>query len=154
VANSTDCFAIEFHDIRDQHRILHGENVVDELQVDDSFYRAQVEHELRSKLLRLRHKAVGVLADRQLLCRLLADSISTFCVLFRHALILHGVEVPHGKREALKKAAEHFQIDVEPFDRLFDLREGKPAGRDADLEKLLANYMMQISAVIEAVDRL
>jgi len=43
---------------------------------------------------------------------------------------------------------------MEPFDRLFDLHEGKHAGRDADLEKLLANYMMQISAVIEAVDRL
>src|SRR5579863_9762852 len=44
-ATSTDCFAIEFHDIRDQHRVLYGEDVIQELQVDDSFYRAQVEHE-------------------------------------------------------------------------------------------------------------
>jgi hypothetical protein len=153
-ATSTDCFAIEFHDIRDHHRILHGENVVEELQVDDSFYRAQVEHELRAKLLRLRHKAVGVLADRQLLSRLLADSLSTFCVLFRHALILHGVDAPLGKRDAVARAAEHFQVSVEPFHRLFELRDGKPAGRELDFQKLLADYMMQISKVIEAVDRL
>lgn len=156
--NSTDCFAIEFHDIRDHHRVLFGEPVVDELQVDDSFYRAQVEHELRAKLLRLRHKAVGVIGDRQLLCRLLADSLSTFCVLFRHALILHGAlldgAVPPGKRDVVAKAAEHFHLSAEPFERLFDLRDGKPAGRDVDLEKLLADYMMQISAVIDAVDRL
>ena len=75
---STDCFAIEFHDIHDQHRILHGENVIGNLQVDDSFYRAQVEHELRAKLLRLRHKAVGVIGDRQLLGRLLADRCRLF----------------------------------------------------------------------------
>ena len=151
---STDCFAIEFHDILDRHRILYGENVVEDLQVDDSFYRAQVEHELRAKLLRLRHKAAVVLGDRQLLSRLLADSISTFCVLFRHALILHGVETPMGKRETIAKATEFFRIDAEPFERLCDLRDGKAADREMDFEKLLADYMMQISTVIEAVDRL
>jgi hypothetical protein len=151
---STDCFAIEFHDIRERHRILYGENVVEDLQVDDSFYRAQVEHELRAKLLRLRHKAAGVLSDQQLLSRLLADSLSTFCVLFRHALILHGIEAPQAKREVVAKAAEHFQISAGPFDCLFDLRDGKSAGREMDFQKLLADYMMQISAVIEAVDRL
>lgn len=151
---STDCFAIEFHDICSWHRILYGENIVADLQVDDSFYRAQVEHELRAKLLRLRHKAAGVITDRQLLTRLLADSLSTFCVLFRHALILDGVDPPPGKREAIARAAEHFHIAAEPFERLFDLREGKAAPRDLDFQKLLADYMMQISTVIEAVDRL
>jgi hypothetical protein len=151
---STDCFAIEFRDIRWQHRILFGENVIEGLQVDDSFYRAQVEHELRAKLLRLRHKAVGVMADRQLLCRLLADSLSTFSVLFRHALILHGVATPTAKRDVLAKAQEFFQLGAEPFDRLFALRDGRSAGSDLDLDKLLADYMTQISTVIDAVDRL
>jgi hypothetical protein len=151
---STDCFAIEFRDIREQHRILYGEDVVSDLMVDDSFYRAQVEHELRAKLLRLRHKAAGVLGDRQLLSRLLADSLSTFCVLFRHSLILHGIEMGLGKRETIAKAAEQFRISTEPFDRLFEFRDGKAAGREVDFEKLLADYMQQISIVIEAVDRL
>jgi hypothetical protein len=151
---STDCFAIEFHDIRDQHRILFGEDVVKELQIDDSFYRAQVEHELRSKLLRLRHKSAVVLEDRQLLSRLLADSVSTFSVLFRHARMLHGIEAPLPKREAIAKAAAFFRFNAEPFERLLDLRDGKPAGQDVDFDKLLADYMMQVSTVIDAVDRL
>ncbi len=151
---STDCFAIEFHDLRDQHRLLFGEDLVLDLQIDDSFYRAQVEHELRAKLLRLRHKAAVVLADRQLLCRLLADSVSTFSVLFRHALILHGVEAPLAKREVVAKAAAFFQFSAVPFDRLLDVRDGKAAGPDIDFAKLLADYMLQVSTVIEAVDRL
>ena len=57
VATSTDCFAIEFLDIQHQHRLLHGKDVVSGLTVDRSFYRAQVEHDLRAKLLRLRQKA-------------------------------------------------------------------------------------------------
>ena len=108
----------------------------------------------RAKLLRLRHKAAGVLDDRQLLGHLLADSLSTFCVLFRHALILDGVEAPLGKRQVVAKAAGHFQIDARPFERLFELREGKAAGQEVDLTEVLADYMKQISTVIEAVDRI
>src|SRR5262245_61883213 len=48
--SSTDCFPIEFHDILQRHRILYGKDVVESLVVDDSFYRAHLEHELRAKL--------------------------------------------------------------------------------------------------------
>src|SRR5581483_1003482 len=83
VATATDCFAIEFLDIKQQHQLLHGKDVVSGLVVDRSFHRAQVEHDLRAKLLRLRQKASGMLSDADLLRRLLVDSISTFAVLFR-----------------------------------------------------------------------
>ena len=45
--------------------------MISALVIDDSFYRAQVEHELRAKLLRLRQKAAGMLSDQDLLRRLL-----------------------------------------------------------------------------------
>src|SRR5687767_11273145 len=80
-ANATDCFPIEFHDIKERRRVLHGIDIVDSIEIDDAFYRAQVEHEIRSKLLRLRQKAAGVLSDKDLLLRLMADSVSTFAVL-------------------------------------------------------------------------
>ena len=83
--------------------------MVSPLAVDDSFYRAQVEHELRAKLLRLRQKAAGMLSDADLLRRLLLDSISTFCVLFRHALILHGVRRAGAKREVIPARAGTFR---------------------------------------------
>ena len=150
VETSTDCFAIEFHDIKARHKVLYGEDLFQGLTVDDSFYRAQVEYELRSKLLRLRHKAAGVLNDRQLLRRLLADSVSTFSVLFRHALLLHGADAPPGKREVIARATDFFHLHGEPFTTLLDFREGKTG--DGDLETLLADYMVQISAVIDAVD--
>ncbi len=91
---STDCFAIEFHDIQRQHRLLYGKDVITPLEIDDSFYRAQVEHDLRAKLLRVRQKAAGMLSNPDLLRRMLLDSVSTFCVLFRHALILKGCRCP------------------------------------------------------------
>ena len=107
---STDCFAIEFHDIKRHHRVLFGKDVIAELALDDTFYRAQVEHDLRAKLLRLRQKACGMLSDANLLRRLLLDSVSTFCALFRHALVLHGVPPPVTKREVVAAARENFGL--------------------------------------------
>jgi len=74
VRTSTDCFPIEFHDMQERRRVLFGQDVIEKLEIDKTFYRAQVEHELRAKLLRLRQKAAGILADKQGLLRLMIDS--------------------------------------------------------------------------------
>ena len=154
LASSTDCFAIEFHDIKTQHRLLHGKDVVAPLAVDYSFYRAQVEHDLRAKLLRLRQKAAGMLSNQDMLRRLMADSLSTFCVLFRHALNLTGAEAPLAKRELIAQAGRAFGFDTQPFDKLLDLREERIKPRDVDPAAQLPAYLQGISAVIDAVDRL
>lgn len=154
LATSTDCFAIEFHDIKAHHRILQGKDVISGLVVEDTFYRAQVEHDLRAKMLRLRQKASGALGDKDVLRHLLADSVSTFCVLFRHALILHGAEPTGKKRDVIGQTREKFAIDPQPFMQLLDLREERVKARDLEPVELLDSYLKQIDIVINAVDRL
>lgn len=152
VETSTDCFAIEFRDIKEHHRILFGADVVSSLAIDRCFYRAQVEHDLRAKLLRLRQKAAGILSDKDALCLLLADSVSTFCVLFRHALILHGVDPPARKRDIVERAKERFGIDPTPFHSLLDQREERGKPKEIAPAILLGSYLNEIGKVIDAVD--
>jgi len=154
VSTSTDCFAIEFHDIKSHHSLLHGKDVISTLALDDSFYRAQVEHDLRAKLLRLRQKASGILADSDLLRQLLLDSVSTFCVLFRHALILHGKDAPARKRDVIAGVKQHFGIDPSAFEKLLDVREQRLKAREIAPQGLLGPYLEVISKVIDAVDQL
>ena len=154
LARSTDCFAIEFNDIKRQHVLLYGMDLITDLVVDGSFYRAQVEHDLRAKLLRLRQKAAGTLSDAAILRRIMADSLSTFCVLFRHALVLHGDEAPLKKREVIERAAARFGFEPSPFETLLDLREERIKPREVNPGALLGPYLSCIAAVIDAVDRL
>jgi predicted nucleotidyltransferase len=151
---SADVFTIEFHDIRREHRILYGEDVISPLVLDDRYYRAQVEHELRAKLLRLRQKVSGMLSDKDLLLRCMADSLSTFCVLFRHALLLHGVDGAMKKREVIEQAERTFGIDPLPFRKLLDIREKRAKPREVDAVGLLESYLRAIGTVIDAVDRI
>ena len=153
-ATSTDCFAIEFSDMQRQHQLLAGKDVISRLVVERTFYRAQVEHDLRAKLLRLRQKASGMLSDAALLRRLLLDSVSTFCVLFRHALILAGDEGPVAKREVVARSSQRFGFDPLPFDKLLDIRDQRLKAREVDPVALLDSYLQAINQVVAAVDRL
>lgn len=152
VRKSTDCFPIEFHDMKERRRVLHGPDVVEPLQIDDSFYRAEVEHELRAKLLRLRQKAAGVMFDEELLRRLMAESVTTFLVLTRHALRLAGHEAPFARPGILRQAATCFQLDPQPFQTLLEWRSTRQAPKGAPAVKLLETYLAQIDALVAVVD--
>ena len=153
VSTSTDCFPIEFHDMQERRKVLFGRDVIEPLVIDKTFYRAQVEQELRSKMIRLRQKAAGILADKQALLNLMLDSVSNFLVLARHALLVSGVEAGGRKREIAAKLSAA-GIDPAPFDSLLDLREKKKKPGDVDPEALFASYLRQIEAVVAHVDRL
>jgi predicted nucleotidyltransferase len=154
VRTSTDCFSIEFHDMKEYRRVLTGEDVIAPLEIDDSFYRAQVEHELRAKLLRLRQKAAGASFDNEALGRLLAESVSTFCVLFRHALRLCGHPAPGSRKEIVVEAAGRFGFPPEPFQTVLRLRDHTQKPKDVKALGLLEGYIASISCVIDVVDAL
>ncbi len=154
VRRSADAFPIEFHDIAERKRILHGDDPTAELVIRDDFYRALVEHELRAKLLRLRQKAAGVLRDKDLLLRLMCDSAATFCVLGRHALKLAGHPAPWGKSAVAASLHEKFGVGGQALDMLIKLREGNARPRDVNAGELFASYLGEITALVDAVDRM
>lgn len=154
VRGSADCFPMEFQDMQAHRRVLAGSDVIAEVQIDRTFYRAQVEHELRSKLLRLRQKAAEVLSRPEALAKLLIDSVSTFCVLGRHALLLAGREQRWTKRDIVADMAKVLGIRFDGFNGVLALRaEGKISG-DLNLVALFEKYLKEIDALITFVDQI
>lgn len=154
VGPSTDCFPIEYQDMKERRRVLHGDDVVEALAVDRRYYRAEVEHELRSKLIRLRQKAAGVLHDPELLVRLMADSVSTFLVLGRHALLLGGHTCGIDKRGTVSRMAADLGIDGKPFETLLDVRDRKIKAKSLDATAVFGQYLKSIQSLVGAVDHL
>jgi hypothetical protein len=154
VQSSTDCFPIEFHDMRDKRRVLFGADVIASLEIDHSFYRAQVEYQLRTAFLRLRQKSAAVLHDKKLLGKLLTESVTTFLVLGRHALMLAGAAPEYNKRVTIQVLAERFGIDPAPFSTLMDLREERSGARQVDISAVFAQYLISVRALVDAVDQL
>jgi len=152
--NSADSFPIEFHDMKDRRKLLYGVDVIADIKIDSKFYRAQIEHELRAKLFRLRQQAAGVLSNPPELLKLCLDSVSTFCMLARHALLVAGIHAKGHRRDVVQQMAQTLRMDVTPFNILLDLREDKSGTEPGDPGELFAQYMECIRRLVEFVDRL
>jgi hypothetical protein len=151
---STDCFAMEFEDMKLQRRVLVGSDPVASLVVDRKYYRARVEFEARSKLLRLRERASGVMDNQESLLKLMADSLSTFVVVMRHTMILAGEPAEFQKRLVFEKASQKFRMKVIPFQQLLEFRQGSLKLADIDVPALFADYLSQLELLVFAVDGL
>jgi hypothetical protein len=153
VHNAADCFPIEYHDMKDRRKMLYGPDVIADVHIDSKYYRAQIEHELRSKLFRLRQQAASVLSDPEKLFTLCLDSVSTFCMLARHALLVAG-HPKSDRRAVVHQMGETLQMDVSPFHILLDVREDKSGVDPGDPGELFAQYMECIRRLVEFVDGL
>ncbi len=154
VRTSTDCFPIEFHDMQEHRRVLHGIDVIANLLIDRSFYRAQVEHELRAKQIRLRQKAAEVLSNSDKLTKLLVDSLSTFCVLGRHALILSGHEARYRKADILTSLETAMGRAMPASHAVLALRSADKTNGAADANGLFESYLKEMGALVSFVDAL
>lgn len=151
VTNSADSFPIEFRDMQHRRRVLFGPDPIADLTVHDTHYRTQVEHELRSNLLRLRQQGAGTLSDPTALLALCVDSVSTFCVLGRHALTLAGTTPPEDRRAVVRELAQTIPADLGSFESLLDVRESRKTSVPATAE-LFAQYLVSISKIVVFVD--
>ena len=150
---SADCFPIEFSDMQERRKVLYGIDVIAGVHVSMKNHRTQVEHELRSGLLRLRQQGAQVLSDQRALLKLCVDSVSTFCTLGRHALVVAGGPMIHDRRDVVHRLKEVLGLSSSPLDVLLDIREGRP-DVNGNAAELFAQYLEFIRRMIEFVDRL
>jgi predicted nucleotidyltransferase len=151
---SGDAFPMELTDIFATHRTLYGDFTLEAPQIDSALHRAQLEHELRSKLLRLRQKAIALLDQPKELLRLLENSVPTFLLLLRHTLLLAGHGAGFDRRANLRLAEQHFGLKIEPFLTILDTRQGKVSPKTVDSVQLFQSYLAQVQVLVHLADRL
>jgi hypothetical protein len=90
--------------------------------------------------------------DPELLCLMLVESLSTFVMLFRHALLISGHPCPSTREAIIQECERVFGIDPKPCLTLLAIREHrlKPKGLDGTM--ILEGYLAQINRVVDAVD--
>jgi predicted nucleotidyltransferase len=147
---SADVFAIELLDIKASHKMLFGPDVVADIQVPMNLHRVEVEHELRTTLLRLRQHLLLSPDNEDELRAVLAKSVTSVLTLFRHALIVVGENPPHAKPQLLERASEVFGLEAGPLRSILELRSGDRPPEN--LRELYHAYMSAIQRVAHELD--
>ena len=147
---SADIFPMEYADILDRHRVLHGTAPFEGMAIAPADLRLQVEHEAMAKLLQLRTSIMAAGGDAAKLRALLAASLSTFMVIFRAVERLNATR-PGGSYEGLARAVgARAGFDAMPFERVARHRRGQDKLDDAT--DVIAAYLRGIEKLVQYLD--
>jgi predicted nucleotidyltransferase len=155
---SADVFAIEFLDMKQRHRVLYGGDPLAKLEIPMRYHRAQVEYELREKVILLRERFLLARGKPARLWELLLQSLPAFTTLFRHALIAlaetpgAGETIFRPRRAVVQSLAARTQVDLRAVLELLDVREGKADRKRMDAAKVFSRYLEAVQQVTAAVD--
>jgi|SRR5581483_11471649 len=154
LARDAEMFPIEMLDIQRRHRLLSGEGVIARLQVPMDLHRIQLEHELRVKLQLLRQRYAAVAGNQRRAVDLMANSLSGFVTLFRHALIAIGTEPPPDRIHMIRAVARRAGFDEMPFNHLFQLRRHEKRPQDLNAHGTFTAYVTAVEKVTELISTL
>jgi hypothetical protein len=150
---AADVFPIEFLQMEQARKILHGRDPFEFVDISQANLRHQTEYELRTKLIQLRRLYIPASTSVEKLSALMSDSLASFAALFRAVLILHGQEPPVSKADSVRATARLLKLDQAPFERIFVLRSRTASTlTETEANTVFSAYMDQIERVIEAVD--
>ncbi|HEV2499460.1 MAG TPA: hypothetical protein VGY31_07785 [Terriglobia bacterium] len=149
---SADIYAVELLEIKTCRRVLFGEDVFDSFETPVLQYRQQVERELRHSLIRLRQSYVLAAGNHKTVMGLMVKSLSTFGLLFRHALIALGEEAPATNLEAVERLAALLGFSTTSFRDLAGIRKGERKGKDLDARLIFQDYLESITRAVDVID--
>lgn len=147
---AADVFAIEILDMKHGRRVLYGEDVIAGIEVPMNLHRLQIEHDLRTVLLKLRQHYVRAPGNAKELEPVLRKSFSGVLTLLRHTVIAFGETASVHSHEIVARAASLTGADASAFAALLKLRE---TGEFHDeIVPVYGAYLRALEKVLHALD--
>lgn len=154
IKSSLDVFPIEFLDMKENHILLFGEDILSNLEIKGKHIRLFCEQQIKGKLIRIRQAYLEVGLKKKGMELLLKESLNSLIPVFRNLIRLKGKQPPTDKTEMIKGLCQIFKIDENVL---------LPIYRDASNDEKIANqevvvflekYLDQIKKLAIEVDQL
>jgi predicted nucleotidyltransferase len=152
VTTSLDVFPIEYLDLRQNHRLLFGKDVLVDLTFSPESVRLQCEREVKGKLLLLRKAFLDTAGKENALKKLIGRSLPAFVAIFRALLFLKGKEPSSEKREVIKQTCETFGLDDALFKKLLDVKLDNRSQPEGELRSLVRDYLREVQKLSRLID--
>lgn len=151
---STDTFPIEFLEMKENHIVIYGQDLLKDLEIDPSRIRFVCEEQLKGKLIRIRQAYLEIGLRKKGMEALIKESLDSLFPIFRGLLRLKGVTPPLKKIEVLRLLSESFEIDGQTF--MAVLKDNKIDEKilGEEIESFLERYIEQIKKLADISDRM
>lgn len=146
---SADIFPMEYHDIKDFHKTLVGEDLTEKLVISDRNLRLQVEDRLRGCINSLRQVLVLSESNPRIIANGIRNTHSFYNAIFRGILRLYKhPEISYDYLKNLKAVSEYMDIEPKPF------RDVMRIFKDTPVESLTEDLIIQFTTIVNKIDRL
>ena len=149
---SADIFAMEFADILERHRLVHGE-FPSEVRVDPTHLRHELEREAMVAVLQLRRAALATGHDGKARIEILTRGASTIMALFRAVVRLRGEAPSKDDVELATAVATIAGTDAAPFVRVIQHRRGSVPLKPADAASVMAGCLDGLQRLVRYLDQ-
>jgi len=150
--SSADIFAMEYADILQRHRLLHG-TLPDGVRVDTQFLRLQLEHEAMGALLQLRRGTLAAGGDGKAMLALLERSSSSMMALFRAVVRLRGDAPSTDNAELCQSVAGTTGLDAAPFVRVVRHRRGEATLKAGEAPVVVSGCLDGLQRLVRYLDQ-
>ena len=154
IRTSLDVFPIEYLNLQNNYKLVHGRDILKDLTFHDEYLRLQCEREVKGKLLLLREAFLESQGKGKRLQQVMADSLGAFVAIFSTLLHLKGEEIPQHKREIIRVFCRAFEMDGGLFEKLLDIKEKRIKLQSSELIAVFTAYLKEVQKLWKMVDEL
>lgn len=153
IQTSSDVFPIEFLEMKENHLLLFGEDILKEIDISPVNIRLQCEEALKGKLIRLQQAYLELGTKLRRLEGLMIESLTSFMPIFRNILRLKQRDLPGGKQGIIEMVGTEFGVDKKPLLRILEAKKGKRMAK-TEIEPIFGDYLEQVRGLVVEVDQL
>ena len=151
--SSADVFAIEYADVLERHRLLHGALPTDGVVVRPEDIRRELEEQVLGTLLKLRRGIMEAGGEARRERALLEVSLPTFVALFRAVVRLHREAAPRDEVQVVERTAALARFEAAPFVRVVRHVRGEQMLQPGEIRATLAGYLSGLERLIAFLDQ-
>jgi len=151
IKRSTDVFPLEFLEMKENHILLYGEDVIKDLKIDPKNIRLEIEQQIKGGLIRLRQAYLEVGHRGREIQALLLDSLKSLIPSFRGLLRIKNREVSFERKKVVKDLSREFGLNEKAFTDVLSIIKGRHL---EDAEKDFLEYVEELEKLGIEVDRL
>ena len=150
--SSFDIYALEYSDIKDNHRIIYGENLVDSIYINKYYLRLECESELKSLLLEYKNNFLLNIKSDKKMKQVLNNVIKTLLVIFRAILRLYNHQVPYRAIDIIEAVSQYISFNKSVMMKLAKVKYEKDNYKKQELLCVEAEIINDIQYILKQVD--
>jgi len=147
-------FPIEYLEMKEANILLHGTDVLADVEVSTENLRRQCEEQVKGKLIHLRQGYMETGGDGRAVAGLIASSIGPFVSVMRNVLRLLGKDAPSGYAAVIDRFCKETALAGRPFMDALNVRQGTVKPKVDDAHRLYSAYLGEVERMADLVDKM